>query len=113
MKCSDIKSSNLKSVVKIQSLNKLINDYGIEESTWVDKYNLRGIIKETSSKKAEFLQGQGINVLDVKDLIIRYCDVLESDRITYKNNQYKIIKIDNIEEKDKYLILTLERLKNG
>lgn len=113
MKCSEIKSSNLKSIVRVQSLVKIINDYGIEEISWIDKYNTRGFIKETGSKKAEFLQGQGINILDVKDLIIRYCDVLESDRVIYKNNQYKIIKIDNIEEKDKYLLITLERLKNG
>lgn len=113
MNCSDIKSSNLKSIIRIQNLVKTINEYGIEEITWVDKYNTRGYVKQTSSKKAEFLQGQGINVLDSKDLIIRYCDVLESDRVIYKNNQYKIIKIDNVEEKDKYLLLTLECLKNG
>lgn len=113
MKCSEIKSSNLKSIIRIQNLVKIINEYGIEEITWVDKYTTRGFIKQTGSKKAEFLQGQGVNVLDIKDLIIRYCDVLESDTVTYKNNQYKIIKIDNIEEKNKYLLLTLERLKNG
>ena len=112
MKCSDIKSSHLKMLVTIQKPHKYINDYGIENIEWNNDKITRGFIKTSSYKKREFIQSHGINSLDTKDLIIRFCDISHDDRVLFQGKQYKINFIEDLEEKQKFLILTLERL-NG
>lgn len=112
MKCTDIKSSHLRAVVHIQKQSKTINDYGIEEIVWSNDNATRGIIRTSSYKKREFIQSQGVNSLDIKDLIIRFCSISYDDRVLYQGKQYKINFIENLEENNKYLVLTLESL-NG
>ena len=113
MKCSDIKSSHLKAIVTIQTSQKIVNDYGIEEHKWIDKLSTRGMVKTSTYKKMEFLQAQGVNGLEAKDLVIRFCELSTSDRVLYNGKQFKIISLENLEEKDKYLLLTLECLRDG
>ena len=112
MKCTDIKSSHLKGVITIQTPTSTVNDYGIENIVWNNGKPIRGIIRTSSYKKREFMQSQGINSLDIKDVIIRFCNITHDCRIIHQGKQYKIVDIENLEEKNKYLMLTLECL-NG
>lgn len=114
MKFAEIKSSHFKSSITVQKCEQGPDEYGIVQKDWVLKYSKRAHIQglSYSYKKREMLQAQGVNSYEVKEVVIRYCDINARDRILYKGQPYKIISIEDLEEKNKYLLVTMERL-NG
>ena len=113
MKCKEIKSSYLKSFLTVQNKVNVTNEYGININTWVDKYTKRGFFIDVKYEDTDIILSQGVINLNLKRVLIRYCDVKDCDRVMYKNEIYKIKNIKDLEEKQKYLILTLEGVNNG
>lgn len=113
MLLKDIKSSYLKTPVKVLSRSASVDKFGISNIQYVESPLLRGWLKNSSYKKVEFLTSQGINSLDSKELIIRFRNLKSDDIVLINNIKYEILSIENIEEKNLFLSLLIGSVKNG
>lgn len=113
MLLKDIKSSYLKTPIKVLSRSSSIDKFGIENIQYVESPFIKGWLKNSSYKKMEFLTSQGINSMDSKELIIRFRNLKSDDVILINNVKYEILSIENIEEKNLFLSLTIGCVKNG
>ena len=113
MLCKDIKSSYLKTPLNILKKESKVDEFGIDSLQYTESPIIKGFLKNSTYKKLEFLKSQGINAIDYKELIIRFMDLKDSDKVLINKVKFDILDIENIEEKDRYLSVTIGRVTNG
>lgn len=114
MKCKDIKSSDFKRKIKVQNIEIRKNKDKIPVKTLISEVERKAILFTGGSltlKRQEFLQSLGYNVKKHFEFVIRFTNISTNSIIVFKDKEYEIKAIENVEEKDRYLLLLTERVE--
>ncbi len=108
MNCCDITASDLKHKIQIHRLTEVADPLGGFETSWV-------LLKSKWAKVApmsgrELIHADKIDATAASTFTVRFdADILESDKIVFKGNDYNIRSIVNIDEEDRFLSILGER----
>lgn len=115
MKCSDIKSSDFKTPIIVQLMDlRPSEEDGIPIKTVIKSINKKAKLYTGNSltlKRQELLQSQGFNVKKCFEFIVRFMDLDNTYTVLYKDKQYEVKDIEDVEEKGRYLVLLCERIE--
>lgn len=107
MKCCDITPGMLRHSVELQSQTNTPNGSGGFTKSWSTYATVRAGMKATSGwerSAADRLDAQTKN-----KLTIRYrADIKESDRVLFRGRAYNIRFIDNVEFRDRWMVIDLD-----
>jgi SPP1 family predicted phage head-tail adaptor len=108
MKCCDITPSQLNRKVELQQLLKVSTATGGFSESWVKVADVWAKIKNASG--SELLHADQLGAVSFSDFTIRYrSNISEMMRLVYRDNNYQIRHINNIDEADLWLIVKGER----
>ena len=108
IKCCDITAGELRESITVQKEVNVPGGMGGQDLTWEDRFTARAGIKMLSGK--EQYQHDKLEVRATHKFTMRYNSTLiESDRIVHRGVTYDIKAIDNVEFRNKWLIVTAER----
>lgn len=114
MKCSDIKSSDFKIPIDIMKYTLGKNTDLIPIKILDNTVRKKAKIYNGSSltlKRQEFLQAQGYNMKKCFEFVIRFMELDTTATVKYRGKEYEIKAIENVEEKNRYLLLLTERIE--
>lgn len=99
-----MRSGTLNKSIIIESLTTTQDSFGDTIESWSEYKKARAAIKQISSK--EYFGAQKTSVSAVMEFKIRYIPgIIESMRINYKSKYYDIESIDNINEKNRNIVM--------
>lgn len=112
VKCCDIVAGDLRESITVEEQTLSSGAMGGQDVAWSTRFTARAGIKMMSG--FEKLQHDKLEVRATHKITIRFNKTLiETDRIVHvkhgKTTYYDIKSIDNIEFRDKWLIITAER----
>ena len=108
MKCCDITASQLRHKIEVQRLQEVADDLGGFSTQWVTLKTKRAKVAPMSGR--ELIHADKIDATAVSRFVIRFdADILESDKIAFKGNDYNIRSIVNVDEDDRFLSILGER----
>lgn len=105
MLLKDIKSSYLRTPIVIEKYKIVKNEDKIPIEVLEVSIKRKAKVSNLSLRKQEFIQMQGISSAKNLEFLIMYLELDYTDRIYYKNKYYDIKGIENVEEKNKYLLV--------
>lgn len=106
-KCCDYKAGMLREPVEIQSQTTVDIGGGATTLSYTNKANVRGHFKPMSGN--ERLYAERLDATTRNRLVIRYrSDLTDSDRVIIRDRAYQIRFIENVEFRDRWLILDLD-----
>lgn len=107
-KCCDIKAGDLRHQVLIQQQSLVDDGSGGQALTWPDFYSAWSGIKQLSA--GEMYQHERLETQATHKFTMRYDSRLkETMRISFRGELYNIKGIDNVEFRDKWLIVIAKR----
>lgn len=110
MKCCNISVGDLRHRVTIQRKENAPDGTGGSITTWVTL--AQPWAKLTPKTGTEKIYLNRLNAQNMMSVVIRYnasYDFKDTDKLLFKGNQYQIRSIINIEERDKYIELLVEK----
>ena len=112
VKCCDITAGELRESITVQEQVLTPGSMGGQDLNWQDKFTARAGIKMMSG--AEQLYHDKLEVRATHKFTLRFNSLLiETDRIKHvkngKTTYYDIKSIDNVEFRNKWLLVTAER----
>lgn len=108
MKCCDITPSDLRHRIQIYRLNEVADALGGFTTTWALHKTKWAKVAPMSGR--ELIHADKIDATAASTFTIRFdTDVLESDKIAFKGNDYNIRSIVNLDEDDRFLSILGER----
>ena len=108
MKCCEITASDLKHKIEIHRLTEVADPLGGFTTTW-------SLLKPKWAKVApmsgrELIHADKIDATAASTFTVRFdTDILESDKIVFKGEEYNIRSIVNVDEEDRFLSILGER----
>lgn len=106
-KCCDYTAGMLRETVTLKSQTKTSIGGGATEIAYTTYATVRGMLKALSG--GERLYASRLDATTRNRLVIRYrSDVTESDQVVVRGKAYQIRFIDNVEFRDKWLVLDLD-----
>lgn len=108
MACQKICSGDLRHEVSVQGEIKTDDGAGGDTITWVEKFKIMcGMRQRTAGEK---LMQQDLRSHAVVVFSCRYrADILTTDKLVFGSEDYNIHSIDNLEFKNKWLVMNAER----
>ena len=108
MKCCDIKVGDLRHRVSIQRKTRAPDGVGGSIVTWVQYAT--PWCKITPKTGSERIYLDRLNAQGLSTVIMRYrADMSEKDKLVFRGNEYQIRSIINIEERNRYSELVIEK----
>ena len=108
MKCCDIYGGMLRTAVKLQRKTRTADGAGGFAVTWETYATVRARI--TARPGREMVVADRLTATQTIRAVIRYrADVNETDRAVFKGRAHQIRSVSNIEERNKWLEIDLER----
>lgn len=108
MKCCDITPSDLRHRIQIYRLNEVADALGGFTTTWVLHKTKWAKVKPMPGR--ELIHADKIDATAASTFTVRFdADILESDKIVFKGNDYNIRSIVNVDEEDRFLSILGER----
>ena len=101
---TEIRSSDLKQIIRIEKLINEINDYGILIDKWHEIITTRAKVINIDGSESE--QNNGTQSKIQIEVYIRYNPLIEvstNDRIKFKEQYFNITYIDNLNNNNKWL----------
>lgn len=111
MRVTDIKSNSLKTPVIIQTYKPIKNNDNIPVQVIDNTFKRKAKVSSLSLRKQEFLQGEGISSINTLEFLVRYANIDTSAKVVYKSKTYDIKAVENVEEKDKFILILGECIK--
>ncbi len=108
MKCCDIHSGMLRESVTIQSPTNTRDSVGGFTTVWTDVLATRAQVRGLSGSEQFFAQRLEANA-SVKVTIRYRSGITEDMRVLIRDEPYQIRYIDNLEFRDRWLVMTCER----
>jgi len=106
VKCCDITPGMLRHTIVIERLTRTDDNAGGYTDSWATWKTVKASIKNVSG--TERLHSQRLDAEVSMKMTIRYIDGLtEIDRVSFRSKVYQIRYIDNVEFRDRWLILSL------
>jgi len=106
-KCCNFTAGMLREPVEIQSQETTSIGGGATELTYTNKANVRGHFKPMSG--SERLYAERLDATTRNRLVIRYrSDLTESDRVIVRGKAYQIRFIENVEFRNRWLVIDLD-----
>ena len=94
--------------IEIQSLTVTATDTGGFSEVWETLANVWAKIKNASG--TELIHADQLGAVAFSDFTIRYrADLAETMRIVYRDTEFQIRHINNLEEADRWLTIKAER----
>lgn len=104
MKCCDIKPSDLNRKVTLYRLEITNTPTGGQSEQWIKVADLWAKIKNTSG--SELLRADALGSTSFSDFTIRYrANINETMKLVYRNKDYQIRHINNVDEADLWLVV--------
>lgn len=108
MKCCDITPSDLKHKIQIYRLAEVADSLGGFTTSWILHKTKWAKVKPMSGR--ELIHADKIDATAASTFTVRFdADILESDKIAFKGDDYNIRSIVNIDEGDRFLSILGER----
>ncbi len=108
MKCCDINPSQLNRRIGIYKLNKTATSTGGFNETWTSVATVWAKVKNMSG--TELVRADQLGATAFTDFTIRYrSGIDETMKIVFRNKDYQIRHINNIDEADRFLVIKAER----
>ena len=103
-------ASDLNKVVTFLKNEVIINDSGFREEIEIELLTTRAYVNNLSFK--ELYKVDKIDILNTKTLVIRYNpELIDMDlNVKYNNQVYSIKHIENIDEANRFLNFTIEKI---
>lgn len=107
MKCCEYTAGMLRHRVELQSQQKSGNGSGGFTRTWTTYATVRAAFKAKSG--FERMQADRLDAQTKNEAVIRYRDDLtESDRVVFNGKAYNIRFINNVEFRNRWIVLDLD-----
>ena len=113
MKVSDVYTQKLKTPIKLQKYEIIKNDDNIPIDRVTEEKEKKAWVIPSQSltlKRQEFLQGQGLDVKECFQFLMRFEDIDESYKVKYRENIFDIKSIEDIELKRKFILVVAQRV---
>lgn len=108
MKCCDITPSDLRCKIQIYRLTEVADALGGFTATFTLHKTKWAKVKPMSGR--ELIHADKIDATAASTFTVRFdADILESDKIVFKGNDYNIRSIVNVDELDRFLSILGER----
>lgn len=108
MKCCDIAIGDLRHKVSLQRKSLTSDGVGGSVVAWTEYATPYAKIKPKSGGEKIYLNR--LNASGLSTVVMRYRDdVQESDKLVFRGDEYQIRSVINVEERDRYTELTIER----
>lgn len=107
MKCCEIVPGSLRHTITIERLARTTDNAGGWTDSWATLHTVKAAIKNVSG--SERLHSMRLDAEVTMKATIRYLsDLKEADRVVFRGKRYQIRHIDNVEFRDRWLILSLD-----
>lgn len=107
MRCCDMTPGMLRTTVALQSQSRSADGAGGFEHTWSTYATVQGGLKQASGR--EVVQSDRLSAQAGFRCVIRYrSDVQPQHRVVIDSVAYQIRSVENVEFRDRWLVLTLE-----
>lgn len=94
---------DLKHICEVQRLISTTDEFGFQSETWSTYAKVRCKVDFDDRLVREIFKDDGINTVNVPIFTFRYFNGLTTKhRIRYKNNNYEIYGINNINEESRF-----------
>ena len=108
MKCCDIAVGDFRHKVSLQRKDIVSDGVGGSTVAWTEYAT--PWTKITPKTGGEKVYLNRLNASGLSTVVMRYrSDISESDKLVYRGNEFQIRSIINVEERDRYTELTIER----
>lgn len=109
MKCCDISAGLLREPVTFERATRVGDGAGGQTQTWaaISGAPTRAMVKNTSGRES-FAHGRVEAVPRLKVVTRYHAGLLESDRVVIRGKAHNIIRIDNVEFRNKWLEITCD-----
>ncbi|WMM36572.1 putative head-tail adaptor protein [Pseudoalteromonas phage PS_L5] len=108
MKCCEITASDLKHKIEIRRLTEVADPLGGFTTSWSLLKPKWAKVKPMSGR--ELIHADKIDAAAASTFTIRFdADILESDKIVFKGNDYNIRSIVDIDEESRFLSILGEK----
>ena len=106
-KCCDFSAGILREPVEFQRQQKSDIGGGASEVSYVTRCNVRASFRSLSG--GERFYANRLDATTKKRIVLRYrSDIVDSDRVIVRGRMYQIRFIDNVELRNKWLIIDLD-----
>lgn len=108
MKCCEITASDLNHKIEIHRLTEVADPLGGFTTSWTLLKSKWAGVKPMSGR--ELIHADKIDATAASTFVMRFdADILESDKIVFKGNDYNIRSIVNVDEEDRFLSILGEK----
>ena len=107
-KCSKYCIGQFRTPAVVQELQEVVDDYGGQTTSWVNKLVIYGLVEEGGGSEA--FRNDQLRSLNLKRFTTKYTNYIKTtDRLIIRNEAYNIRKVDDLEMRRQFTQLVIER----